>query len=501
MGDTVYGYVLAKSVLRVRAERFEVTDHLRGTTQKVSEPVFDLLTVGDPDARAAREVRLPTSSDSTSKAVLQPDRRLSAFEATVAGRGPARLSSAVKVGGAVVGALLSVASAPVTAGFGIAAAAAGAAGRTTRSGGAKGPLPAAGRPDTTPEVEDSPILAAYRREHPREARLLVDYRTAIASLLDRHAQAALSMDLQTLEAATKALSFARRQARLVEEHFAGWQVDKVTRTPLGLHHEEADVDGLPTSSEVTKTFGDVDHPQSERSLRGREERWVEWGKHLGMTVSIDWQPDQHTPPDSGHFRDEIRIEYRPAQQATVTTWRIEYLPSRRVKDAGGNEHREGPRYRASKVAVMPMRLVRRDATTVKVSLDEGAFKKGTLRIAFNELGEPSEHGGEAGSLAAEALDGLPDTLKGAVETGGAIPTALVPGGAHAAALERRLAIAKARSDIDDLLAVPDPPADPDPTAELQADVALAELEARLVMARAARNGSVPSQVLYVGSPG
>jgi hypothetical protein len=155
------------------------------------------------------------------------------------------------------------------------------------------------------------------------------------------------------------------------------------------------------------------------------------------------------------------------------------------KDGGGNEQPERQEFDLVATEVRRLRVVRADAPVRVLRLEVDAWHSGSLKVAFNDLGEPSEIGGTGESLAVDAAAGLPGAVKDGLATGSDIAGSLVPGSALEAALTREVALAKARADL-----LPDPPAAAPTPAEqalatLKAEVELAELQARLRLAQTA----------------
>jgi hypothetical protein len=125
-------------------------------------------------------------------------------------------------------------------------------------------------------------------------------------------------------------------------------------------------------------------------------------------------------------------------------------------------------------------------------MDLSAWKNGKIKLTFNDLGEPKEIGGDASSLVAAAAADFGETLKSGVESGSALASALIPGSATAAYLERRVQMAKHESE----LAAPSD--DVKELAALKKSVEIAELEARLRLARLAALRSSGTVVYNVG---
>ena len=138
--------------------------------------------------------------------------------------------------------------------------------------------------------------------------------------------------------------------------------------------------------------------------------------------------------------------------------------------------------RVDRISEEPIQaLLRGTERTITLGLD--AFRDGEIALDFTTDGALAKVTGKSQAAiaqAAELLSSLPETVSSAVERGQKIATRLVPGAARQEWAERQLAITKAETDRDDLLA--EAPADP--LTSLKARVARQELLARLAVAEA-----------------
>lgn len=221
---------------------------------------------------------------------------------------------------------------------------------------------------------------------------------------------------------------------------------------------------------------------------------VEPGDVLTST-SLDLQMSHHVDPprlidtpvpvaktggDDGE--DDVVVRYCLGCTVRITTWA--------VKEENGQ-------WNAVPTSMQTQRVVDwTEDDPVEIRLGRDAWNDGAIRVVFNELGEPSEVGGDSASLTAGALSDLPGTVKDALEGGVSITKALVPGGAIAERLNREVAIAEQTKKLSDLIGGSTPTAAEEELRRLQDAVKVAELRARLAMAEALSRSGSSASVIY-----
>jgi hypothetical protein len=474
-----FDYALGHTVLRLRFQKIRTSDALAHTVETTFEGTAEVVTEADPGAR--RTIDIPDRSraaTTTSRLVLASDRRLTAVEAGATGKGPAWLKAGAGIAGTLVGAVVSFVN-PVV-GVGLAAASAGTLRSPVKGFGES----LTGTDGTAAEPQEDPRLVAYAVEHPLEKGQLVSFRAARATLLEQLASQAATADARTVLDLSRRLAIVNSQLVPLEAGFAVWLASQRKREVLDVTVVDLGVEDLPSDRAFTDYFRALAARGPHAGPRDDDPAWARWAFRSGLGVSAEW-PDPAAPAGAHHDSHPITVAFREGTTARFTTWSVTRRLVAGKKDGGGNEQPERQEFDLVATEVRRLRVVRADAPVRVLRLEVDAWHSGSLKVAFNDLGEPSEIGGTGENLAVDAAAGLPGAVKDGLATGSDIAGSLVPGSALEAALTREVALAKARADL-----LPDPPAAAPTPAEqalatLKAEVELAELQARLRLAQTA----------------
>jgi hypothetical protein len=327
--------------------------------------------------------------------------------------------------------------------------------------------------------EDMGVDPRYRAQHEAEAHVLITYRCALANAIRGHADAANEpvgdpeASAERMLALESIIRSIRAQAEGPELLYLVWlqgQLDEVVEQ----HDFQLYVDQLPTQDQLTVYC-------SAPAERGKQP-WNPVVRKLRIAVTCDIQPESETQPEDTQSAQpdatqaaqppDNAVAFRRPVMARLTTWRIEEvdgsLELRPIRTK--TEWMLVTHPREYHTVVLPS-LVKSDST-VNVGFSEaGALTKVTSEVS-GYLGER-----------ANALAGLPESLKASVEAGSAIGGALTP----QAYLKSQADMLELRKKLGLV-----PPGE-DPLKKLKDEVAEAELRARLGLA--SRLTSDPSALL------
>lgn len=477
-------YSLSRSVIRITGQVTETEDSITGKRTKSAEAVSELLTVADLSPDAQKEITIPGGlwSDTVSTIVLRDDRRLESIEASFTGKGPKVLKAATVGLGVVAGGILAFAAPPI--GIPLLAGSLGAATRFLMR-----------EADAPPVTDDEKRFDKFSEAFKEEAEMLRRYRVALAKLTEAHAVAAEAENFEALEKISKELALIRAEAAIYEMKYVEWCLDQIRTTKSPIESADFAIGELPDEDNLRKMLHTADKTdRSERHLLASTPRWAVVARKFGIAVSVDLLEHQRAaqPPIGG---GEIELSYRPGTDVILRIWKVTL-----VDEVDGventpideNEIKPSSHYSVSLVDSKATRVVIESSKLVTFGLDVRIFRSGKMKVTFNDLGEPKEIGSEASSQAADAIAEFGDNLKAGLETGSAISAAVVPGSATQAYLERQVAITKSRNELAA------PSADAKALADLQGAVQIAELEARLRLARQAALQTSGSVIYSIG---
>lgn len=478
-------YYLSRSIVRLTARQTVGTNRVTGSsTSSYEGSTAQLITISDPEA--IMPLDLPEGSSrtsSTSAVVLRDDRRLASFETSASGRGPDWLKAGLSVGSVLLGAVVAVQNPLVGLSLIGAGAQAGKAPAAKRSVHEE----AKGDSEPLPEATPDPVELAYRTEHPLEAEVRTKLRAAAAGLARTLGDTADSAGLPELKDLRGRLNIVKEQLAPFEEHRAAWEAALVTETAQ-VDIVDLEMHDLPTEASL-RVFLEQHARSATPSAPPDDNSWREWAIRTQLAVTVDPAlPTEGTGKARSDSEGDVSVYYREGRDATAVTWSVTWVPKRTLTDDGGNESEVAGYYKAARISEQRVRVVSRRSPLRLLSLDTGAWLSGKLRVTFNDLGEPSEVGGEAQALAPDAVASVPQTLSDGLALGGKISASLVPGSATQVAVDRALAVAKARKELSPLLK-PASEEPETPLSKLQEEVQMAELEARLELAKAASAGS------------
>jgi hypothetical protein len=187
------------------------------------------------------------------------------------------------------------------------------------------------------------------------------------------------------------------------------------------------------------------------------------------------------------------LHYRPSHTGVLSTWKAERIPAREVNTPAGDTRGIPEHNRVTRATASPVRLVRADTDPVRLSRVWTSMlgALGPFVLSSTSSGTRRDRRRRF-KPTSEAFSSLPESVEDPTQAGTALATAMVPGGATAAGLERELAMAESRKELRGIATVTDPSANADPLRELESEVAIAELEAWLHVARAQSAGRRPS---------
>lgn len=320
-----------------------------------------------------------------------------------------------------------------------------------------------------PSLDELDIKEAYASARPRDCALLMLYRTAEREAVMAHAYAALQAArspsgwaTDSLAAQERALTSARRVSAPVEAAYAGWLAGHVKVTKE-LVDEEFFIDELPTEAQLREAMREEASGSFGGPQRGR---WEQVAKRLRFAVTVDRHGDAGSAEEVSEDEKEVLYHRRP-QLATVRCWRV----LRPAQDDGDD---------------FTVELI--ETQRVLVAHPDGTRSVGVQHNGKAEASWTFDDGGAlvalstsrsgAGVARASAAASLFETARDAAKAGKELGSHVTPA-ARAESLAGRVAELKAQSEIVDL-AIP-PPADP--LKKLKADVAEAELKAKLAVAR------------------
>ena len=486
--DTNIAYSMSKSIVRITGQVTETEDPLVETKTRSAEAVTELLTIADLSTSGQLTIRIPgkAHADTSSTIVLRDDRRVESIEAKFTGRGRTAVKAGVVGLGVLAAGVLAFVAPPIGVPM-ILSGALGAAAAATKSY----LLPPNNESLDVEESDADKRFGKYLSANQADGTKLGQYRSAIAALTTAHAAAAGAGDFDALERLSKQLAFVRAEAAIYETKFTAWCLEQIKTTKLPIEPLDFDIDELPDKDELQKRLNTEKMDGPERQLELSEPRWLVAARRFGVAVSIDKVPTQRVPQP--HIGDgEIEILYRPATDVTIQVWKVSAVKGDAATPVHDAELPAGVYYVTDLVEIRTARVVIASTPPVKIALDVTAFRTGSLKVTFNDIGEPKEIGGEATSQVLDTVAELGDNLKAGLETGSGIAAAVVPGSATAAYLERQIAIAKSRNELA--------PASADAMAlsELKAAVELAELEARLRIARLNSLRTSGSVIISIG---
>lgn len=469
---TTYSYRLSRTVLRVTTHTFDVVDRLADSPSgRQVQAIFEIATVAEKVDQTI-EIGDQLSTSTKTKLTFTADRRLASIESSSTGQGPAWLKAGAGLVSTIVGSALSLVS-PASS---LAPAAMVRAMREVAPGDVADRPGDNPRPPTVADREQR-VFALYRSAHPAEADALIAYREAIPRMMKDHAVAARADDLARLKELSGALSDTRAQAAVVIAHLANWQHDQVQRTLIDVAQEDLGLEEVPPASEVRELLRREDGDSGYR-------RWRELARLTGVALSVDRldKPVAAALTTGDNEDDDIVVRYALGCTARITTW---------AATADGED------WHATPTSMQTQRVVDwTEEDPVEIRLGRAAWKDGSIRLVFNDVGEPSEVGGDSASVAAGGLGELPGTLKDALEGGVSIAKALVPGGAIADRLDRDVSIAEQKKKLSDLLGGGTPTAAEQELKALQDAVKAAELRARLAMAEALSRSGSSAAIVY-----
>jgi hypothetical protein len=462
-------YFLSKSVLRLSLDQFVVQNEITGSRTTVYEGTAAIVDVAD--TVSPRSVQIPDThrANTSSTVVFRDDRRLSSLETSSTGQGPVWVKAGIGIAGTVVGVVISVAN-PL-AGLGLVAAGAAASTKSLQA------LRAAFAEDGPPSggVEESAELKAYGVKFPDAKKVLLQLTVALRELAEEIGERAGSAPWENLEELGARRKLIAEQLMPLQSHFASWVLSKNTKKLVDRREVSIDVGDLPTEEQFEQAIA------RDRWWDESGPSWLRWARDAGIAVTVDYE--DASPQEEDHSHEEVCLEYRAGRAAFITTWAVSRVRKPAHIDDGGNEIAEMVSYSGVPQSRVHRRVVATDSPVRHFDLDVDLFKSGKLSVKFNELGEVSELGGEHSRLVAETAASVPESVEGAVERGGKISAALIPGTTSAARLKNALEVAKNRKELDPLINPSTPDAEAQAKAELEAEVTIAELEARMALAR------------------
>jgi hypothetical protein len=511
MSDLDLTYYLPVSLVRVSGQVVTITDLTKGDGEdritKEATLVAQLVTEADPLAERKLALSKDDITDQTASVSFSPDGRILGIDASSAGQGPAL----IKAGAGVLGTLLGAVVAFGSPAAGVAIGTAGLAALTS----AKDKQTLQGDAEQTTAKAD--VAAAehlprgYVKDHPAEARVLTVFHAAIAQLMEKLANAALSGDDGTVVSATKTLKLTRRQAATLDDHFDAWVVKQSKRSDPVLVDESFVVDDLPTGATLRERLNTdpmIDVPaysrdEDARMLRDKashETPWIRFARDQGIATSIDYL-DQESLTSASVASDgpnDLVVEFRVARRALLRTWRVARVEAVVTKDAGGNEVEHHAHYKATQIKAERLQVVARSSMQKQARLPRGAFREGKLTLEFSELGALTKLGSNRSSVAGPVGSAVSDgttAIQGGLDAGAKLASSLVGGSATAVAVDRQLTIAKNRKELAGLTSTDEPDAGATAASKLRDQVEIAELEARLAAARAMAAAPAPGLVV------
>lgn len=472
-------YFLSKSVLRLSLDQYLVEDKIAVKKRTVYEGTASVIDIADVKSRQQFPFPETHRANTSSALVFRDDRRLSSVAASSAGQGPALVKAGIGIVGTVVGLAVSVAN-PV-AGLGLVAA-------TTAVRKldmvADSDQPAAA-------VEVSPELRAYGEAFTDAQRVLVQLTTALRQVAGELGAKASSASLDELKPLAERHKLLAEQLQPLQSHFAAWVSSQTVKTLVNHREVDIPVEDLPTEAQLEESLRS---PDELRNASG--DTWLRWARDAGIAVTVRYEgagPRSGTPSRSNA---EIRIAYRVGRPAILATWAVTRVRHPEREDDGGEPVPETVTYTSVRRSQIHRRVVATDSPVGHLDLDLDAFKSGKINVKFTEQGEVAELGGEGSRLVAETAGAVPGAIQGALEGGGKISAALIPGTTSAARLKSALDAAKNRKELDPLLNPTTPDADARAKADLEAEVAIAELEARLALAGRLSNDPLAGVVVH-----
>lgn len=512
-------YRLPVTVIRFSGDIVTVTDVLKPmagpTRQIVANAVLDIR--GDPRSTPTFSVAEEDLGELSLDLTLLPDGRLAGSEAQFDDQSGARLSAALNAGVNTTGALMSILSGAGAPGV----ATAVAAGAAVALGGlAKSTLSVMG-PSTAVRVSDEPpsedtgdidpvrfdqaaadlkrvldlsdprtrdrpsaedvgIEPRFKRDQPASHKVLHGYRVALLYLAQAHADQAERAAEDPVAGANalrhldRALRSTREEASRVEEIYRVWRSGFLNRVSSHIDRQFF-VDELPSTAAFLDQVRD-------RSPRDEAPEWWEVASTLRVMLTCDLEvtgaPASAPRGGADDFSDGT-ILHRVPMQARLGTWRLR----KNASDGSWYADLEKTEW------ILAAHPSGTRATRLPVK-----GKDRQLALKFDDSGaltsvEASIKG--AGVQRTDTLSGVSNLLAGAATTTTAIGAALGPA-ARAAALKGQVDELEQRAKLQGLL---NP--SPDSLADLRKQLAQAEVEAQLALAR--RVITDPSSVLVVAN--
>ena len=340
--------------------------------------------------------------------------------------------------------------------------------------------------DSVGETEE---LRAYGESFPQARQNLARLENALTQIAASIAEDGWK-NLSRLQVLVRRQRLIAAQIAPLRTHFTNWVLMQTTREVADHREVQIEIGDLPTAQALKTTIaaGPSDGYTGELDWWERPNAdlppWMRWARDAGLAISLDYdEPPQTAANQEPGDPDDIVVWFRPGRAATVTTWAITKQLPAEVRDGGGEPTTSPAKFDARRTEVRHLRVVSAQAKQRRLDLETGAFKSGKLRVVFNTHGEPSEFGGDSSALVASTVSSAPTQFKDSLGQGSALATALVPGSAAAARVKQALEVAKNRKELDPLINPPVPDAETKAAKELENEVAIAELEARLELAR------------------
>ncbi|MEI2639593.1 MAG: hypothetical protein V9F03_11465 [Microthrixaceae bacterium] len=310
--------------------------------------------------------------------------------------------------------------------------------------------------------KDLGVRSEYSKEHPNEAHLLVGYRRAEVSLLQRLSEWALDetaepeSQAEAMRSLERSLATARRVAQRSEALYAAWRsehrIEQVE--PLAA---ELFIDQIPTTDEFHKVIG---LPPAQRTVK-----WWEVARDHRMMVTCDRQltttgvPWESTLEPERAVARAASVRFRRPVAAKLTTWRV-------VKDSNGH-------YEASPIEYRWVLVTHPDHSGT-MTLPSLLRSDATVDVTFSPIGAITGIGSSASGAVADraaAFSELPSVIDSSAKVGTSIGKLVSPSSALAAQvadLENRRKLGLVTLDASE---------------QLEREVEVAELRARLIAAQ------------------
>lgn len=389
------------------------------------------------------------------------------------------LKTIATIGGTAFVGALALSLGPLTAGA--AALAAGAATAMALGAGADGGVSLFGAvegeegdeaeqtPVEDPSAEDLGIHAAYLAEHPYEHEALYRYRLALIAATARHADTSrrLATDPDVagaeLKVLRKALRMVRAEATRAEQHYELWRASKRSTT-TETHEGWWYVDQLPTAAELDIEAAGHNHD---------DVFWWPTCAALGVAVTCDLIVASAEPAVAGDGEGVPGagvVRFRRPVQAVIATWSLTV------------DH-DSRRHYAVERLEQQMLTVAHPSATAEIDVEAADAASATLDVTFDASGGPLTAARTAKGRQldrAETIAELPAHVAAGGKAALEAVSTFAPAAVRTAVLRQQVALLEQEKLHKGLLA----PTPADALAGLKAELAQAELEAKIAEARA-----------------